>query len=74
MKIASKIKRQESKIQPHGISGPPAGLFQTKRIIQIENDMEIQFSKRCSKINLDDFKKNRTDNQRNNRKLKRKTI
>ena len=71
MKLSTKIKKQESKIQPHGISGTPAGLLKTRRIIQTENDKEIQFQKLCSKIKLEDFKSERAEKQRNERKSKR---
>ena len=71
MKLSTKIKKQEAKIQPHGISGPPAGLLKMHRIRKTENDKEIQFQKLCSKIKLEEFKNERAENQRNERKLKR---
>jgi hypothetical protein len=48
-----------------------AGLARSHRIIRIEREKEIQFMKLCCQIRLDDFKKDRSDNQREQRKLKR---
>ena len=71
MKLTTKIRKQEAKIQSHGIFGMPGGLLKTHRIIKTENDKEIQFQKLCSKIKLKDFKTERAETQRNERKLKR---
>jgi hypothetical protein len=48
-----------------------AGLARTHKIIRIEKGKEIQFMKICSQIRLDDFKQNRADCQREERRLKR---
>ena len=48
-----------------------AGLNRTHKIIRIEREKEIQFLKLCCQIRLDDSKKMRADNQREQRKLKR---
>jgi len=48
-----------------------AGLARTHKIIRIEREKEIQFMKLCCQIRLDDFKKTRSEKQREDRKLKR---
>ena len=48
-----------------------AGLTRTHKIIRIEREKEIQFLKLCCQIRLDDSKKMRAANQREQRKLKR---
>jgi len=48
-----------------------AGLARAHKIIRIEREKEIQFMKLCCQIRLDDYKKDRSDNQREQRKLKR---
>jgi hypothetical protein len=46
-------------------------LGKSKRIIRIEKSKEIQFLTLCSQIRLDDFKKERSEQQRNERLAKR---
>jgi len=53
------------------ISASSAGLARTHRIMRIEREKEIQFLKLCCQIRLEDFKKDRSVNQREQRKLKR---
>jgi hypothetical protein len=53
------------------ISKSSARLARTHKIIRIEREKEIQFMKLCCQIRLDDTKKMRADNQREQRKLKR---
>ena len=48
-----------------------AKLARTHKLIRIEKEKEIIFMKICSQIHLDDFKKNRSNHQREERKLKR---
>jgi hypothetical protein len=48
-----------------------AKLARTHKLIRIEKEKEILFMKICSQIHLDDFKKSRSDRQREERKLKR---
>ena len=62
------IKQQAVKIEH---PGRPAGLAKTRKIQRTERDREIQFLKLCSQIRLEDFKKDRAENQRNSRRLKR---
>jgi len=54
------------------VSRTPAGLSRTKRIIKAEQDKELQFLILCSQIHLNDFKANRSEQQRNQRIAKRK--
>ena len=48
-----------------------SGLAKTHRLIMIEKHKEIQFMAICAKIRLDDFKKHRSDCQRDIRREKR---
>jgi hypothetical protein len=48
-----------------------AKLSRSHKLIRIEKEKEIIFMKICSQIHLDDFKKNRSNRQREERKLKR---
>jgi len=48
-----------------------AKLTRSHKLIRIEKEKEILFMKICSQIHLDDFKKSRSDRQREERRLKR---
>ena len=48
-----------------------SGLAKTHRLIMIERHKEIQFMMLCAQIRLDDFKKQRADRQRDERREKR---
>ena len=48
-----------------------SGLARTHRLIMIEKHKEIQFMALCAQIRLDDFKKHRSDCQRDMRREKR---
>jgi len=48
-----------------------SGLAKTHRLIMIEKHKEIQFMAICAKIRFDDFKKHRSDCQRDLRREKR---
>jgi hypothetical protein len=48
-----------------------AGLARTHKIIRIEHEKELQFMKICSQIKFDDFREKRSENQREERRLKR---
>lgn len=54
------------------IPASSSGLARTHRIIRIENEKEIQFMKICSQIRLVDYKEKRSENQREERRLKRR--
>lgn len=60
-----------SKFEKIYIPVSSAGLARSHKLIRIENEKEIQFMKICSQIRLDDFKTKRSDNQREERRLKR---
>jgi len=48
-----------------------SGLEKTHRLIMIEKHKEIQFMILCDQIRLNDFKKQRADRQRDERREKR---
>jgi hypothetical protein len=48
-----------------------SGLARSHRLIRIEREKELIFMKLCARIKLDDFKKTRSENQREFRKLRR---
>ena len=52
--------------------GRPAGMTRTRKIIYAQKAMENQFIKLCSQIRLDDYKQERAETQREDRKAKRK--
>ena len=52
--------------------GSPAGIIRTRKIIYAQKIMEKQFMILCSKIRLEEEKKERADNQREQRRAKRK--
>ena len=62
------VKKQAVKIEH---PGRPAGLTRTRKIQRTERDREIQFLKLCAQIRLNDFKQERAETQRNERRLKR---
>jgi len=57
--------------QQFDINGIPAGLAKSRKIQKADKDKEIQFLKLCSQIRLNNFKQDRSDNQKNTRRLKR---
>ena len=72
----STIKRQKQKtpvlkLDKIEISGIPAGLARTRKLIKAEKDKEIQFMKLCSQIRLFDKKQKRSEKQRDIRQSKR---
>ena len=52
-------------------SKAPAGLAKSRRLIRTQKDKEIQFIKLCKMIRLEDYKKDRADKQKHDRRLKR---
>jgi hypothetical protein len=73
----SQLKRPKSKsrnitIEKTEIFGRPAGLAKTRKIIRAEKEREYQFLRLCSQIKIDDFKKERAERQRDERRAKRK--
>jgi len=71
MKTRKKAPVQSSKFEKVYIPVSLAGLNRSHKMIRIEREKEIQFLKLCSQIRLKDFKNDRADNQREQRKLKR---
>jgi len=72
----STVKRQKRKTQTFKfekieITGIPAGLAKTRKLIRAEKDKEIQFMKLCSQIRLFDSKQTRSEKQKDMRKAKR---
>jgi hypothetical protein len=53
------------------VASSTAGLARSHKIIRAEKGMEVQFMKLCSQIRLDDYKKIRSDKQREDRRQKR---
>ena len=60
-----------SKFEKIFIPDSCAGLARSHKVIRIEREKEVQFMKLCCQIRFDDSKKIRSDNQREQRKLKR---
>jgi hypothetical protein len=60
-----------SKFEKIYIPDSSAGLARSHKVIRIEREKEIQFLKLCCQIKLDDSKKIRSENQREERRLKR---
>jgi len=66
-----KRKTQVFKVEKIEITGIPAGLAKTRKLIRAEKDKEIQFMKLCSQIRLFDSKQTRSEKQKDMRKAKR---
>jgi hypothetical protein len=60
-----------SKFEKIFIPDSSSGLARSHKVIRIEREKEVQFMKLCCQIRFDDSKKIRSDNQREQRKLKR---
>jgi len=60
-----------SKFEKIFIPDSSAGLARSHKVIRIERGKEIQFMKLCCQIRINDSNKIRSDNQREERKLKR---
>lgn len=52
-------------------SGSPGGLARTHKIIRTQQLMELQFALLCKQITKNENKEKRSENQRNDRKVKR---
>jgi hypothetical protein len=65
------IKRITSKSENVELPSNFPGLAKSHRLIMIERHKEIQFMKLCAQIHLDDYKKDRANLQRNERREKR---
>ena len=60
-----------SKFEKIFIPDSSAGLARSLKVIRIERGKEVQFMKLCCQIRLDNSKKIRSENQREERRLKR---
>ena len=71
------MERKEKVLRPQKVkienNGRPAGLAKTRKIIMVEKAKEVQFMKMCAEIKFNDKRSERADNQRDERRLKRKT-
>jgi hypothetical protein len=71
MKDRQKTLKQSSRFEKVFIPDSLAGLSRSHKMIRIEKGKEIQFLKLCSQIRLEDFKKDRAESQRDQRRMKR---
>ena len=60
-----------SKFEKIFIPDSSAGLARSHKVIRIEREKEVQFMKLCCQIRLNDSNKIRSENQREERRLKR---
>ena len=66
-----RINRIKSKADIVELPANFPGLAKSHRLIMIERQKEIQFMKLYEQIHLDDYRKDRADMQRNDRRAKR---
>jgi hypothetical protein len=71
LKTSPSKKNPTSKFEKVYIPGCSAGLARTHKMIRIEKEKEILFMKLCSQIQQNDLKEKRSENQREERRLKR---
>jgi hypothetical protein len=67
------MRLQKSNFEKIYISGASAGLARSHRLIRIEREKELIFMRLYEKIKIESMKSARSDNQRESRKLKRKS-
>ena len=65
------IKKFNCRLEKIELPARLSGLSRAHRMIRTEKNKEIQFMLLCSQIRLDDFKQQRSDRQRNERREKR---
>ena len=68
------IRKFPSNFEKTFISDSFAALARSHRLIRIEREKESIFMCLCSQIHLDDFKNNRSEKQRDERRQKREKI
>jgi hypothetical protein len=68
------LKKIPSNFERTFISNSSAALARSHRLIRIEHEKEILFMSICSQIHLNDFRKNRSENQREERRQKREKL
>jgi hypothetical protein len=66
-----RIKMRAPKLEKVELPTRLSGLAKTHRLIMIEKHKEIQFMILCDQIRLNDFKMQRADRQRDERREKR---
>jgi hypothetical protein len=71
MKTNSRKTVNNSKSEKVFIPSTLSGLARSHRLIRTEKEKELLFMKLCSQIRLNDFKKMRSENQKDNRRIKR---
>jgi len=71
MHANSIIRKSPPGFEKTFISDTSAALARSHRIIRIQHQKECNFMAICSQIKLDEFRKGRSENQREQRRLKR---
>ena len=74
MSSKTSLRKIPANFEKTYISDSSAALARSHRLISIEHEKEILFMSICSQIHLNDFRKNRSENQREDRRLKREKI
>jgi hypothetical protein len=70
----SVLRKIPSNFERTFIPNNSAALSRSHRLIRIEQEKEIVFICICSQIHLDDFRKSRSEKQREDRRQKREKI
>ena len=65
------LRPQKTKIEA---SGRPGSLARSNRLIMVDKAIEAQINRLSAQIKFDDNRKDRAENQRNERNMKRKMI
>jgi hypothetical protein len=71
MSFKTRSRRKTSEFEKIFIPSNSAALARTHRLIRIEKGKEIVFMNLCSQIHFDEFKKNRSELQTEERRQKR---
>jgi hypothetical protein len=71
MTVRPKKGKHNLEYQKMFVTSSLAGLARSHKIIRAEKGLEVQFIILCSQIRLDDFKRSRSDRQREERRLMR---
>jgi hypothetical protein len=74
MSSKTRFRKFPSNFEKTFISDSSAALARSHRLIRIEQVKETIFMCLCSQIHLDDFKKNRSEKQRDERRQKREKL
>lgn len=65
-------KALQAPVEKNEITGVPAGLARSHKIMRTEREREAQFLLLCSQIRIEDLRQERSERQRDDRKAKRK--